>query len=319
MRVSRAIGPDVGGQGGSRIAWGFEAESINVALDALVPLKALHDDVKLSAKYRQIVTSIQAVGLVEPPVVTPDAASPGVYFIVDGHLRVEALRELGTARVDCLVSTDDEAFTYNKRVNRLSPPQEHRMIARAIERGVPEARLAEALGINIAAVQRRARLMDGIDDAVADLLRDAPCSFAVFDVLRKMGPLRQREAAELMLGHNNFGRPFALALLAATPDVQLAAGRRRRKEPDNATVTREQVARLERELAGLQVQIKAVEETYGLDNLHLTVAKAYVVKLLGNAHVVRWLAQHRPEYLAEFQSIAELTSLPADAGGEAAD
>ena len=50
---------------------------------------------------------------------------------------------------------------------------------------------------------------------------------------------------------------------------------------------------------------------YGLGNLHLTIAKAYVVKLLGNAQVVRRMAQHKPEYLSEFQSIAELKSLPA--------
>jgi len=304
---------------GSRVAWGFESATVRVALDTLLPLKPLRDGVKLSAKYRQIFTSIRAVGLVEPPVVSPDTANPGTYFIVDGHLRIEALRELGTETVECLVSTDDEAFTYNKRVNRLSPPQEHRMIVRAIERGVPEARLAEALGINVSAIQRRARLMDGISDDVTELLRDAPCPFAVFDVLRKMGPLRQREAAELMLGHGNFGKPFALALLAATPEGQLAAGAKRRKAPDTTAVTREQVARLERELAGLQVQIKAVEETYGLDNLHLTVAKAYIVKLLGNAQVVRWLAQRQPEYLAEFQSIAELTSLPMEPPAEAAE
>lgn len=296
----------------SRIAWGFETTTVTVALNALVPLKPLRDGVKLSAKFRQIETSIRAVGLVEPPVVTPDAANPGTWFIVDGHLRIEVLRDQGAESVDCLVSTDDEAFTYNKRVNRLSPPQEHRMIVRAIERGVPEARLAEALGINVSAIQRRARLMDGISEDVAELLRDAPCPFAVFDVLRKMGPMRQREAAELMLGHSNFGKPFALALLAATPESQLAGGKRQKKTPETTAVTREQVARLERELAGLQVQIKAVEETYGLDNLHLTVAKAYIVKLLGNAQVVRWMAQHRPEYLSEFQSIAELTSLPVD-------
>lgn len=64
----------------------------------------------------------------------------------------------------------------------------------------------------------------------------------------------------------------------------------------------------------LKVQIKAVEETYGLDNLHLTVAKAYVTRLLGNAQVVRWLAQHKPEYLSECQNIAELSSLPVDPG-----
>jgi RepB plasmid partitioning protein/ParB-like nuclease domain len=304
------------GKPASRIDWGFEATSVNLALDVLTPLRPLRDGVKLSAKYRQIVTSIGAVGLVEPPVVTPDSANPGSYFVVDGHLRIEALRDLGETRVDCLVSTDDEAFTYNKRVNRLSAPQEHRMIVRAIESGVPEARLAEALGINVSAIQRRARLMDGIADDVAELLRDAPCSFAVFDVLRKMGPLRQRESAELMLGHGNFGKPFALALLAATPDAQLAGGQKRKKVSDTSAVTREQVARLERELAGLQVQIKAVEETFGLDNLHLTVAKAYIVKLLGNAQVVRWLAQHKPEYLSEFQSIAEMTSLPVDPPAE---
>lgn len=71
--------------------------------------------------------------------------------------------------------------------------------------------------------------------------------------------------------------------------------------------------RLERELASLQQQTKGYEETYGLDNLHLTVAKAYLAKLLANVRVVRWLAQSKPEYLSEFQAIAELTSLPTEA------
>jgi len=293
------------------VAWGFERDSVSLPIDALIAMKPLRADVKMSSKYRQIVTSIKAVGLVEPPVVVAAQDQPGIYYMLDGHLRLEALRDLGVSTVDCLVSRDDEAFTYNKRVNRLSAPQEHRMIARAIERGVSEARLAEALGINVTGIQRRARLMDGISEDAVELLRDSPCSLSVFDVLRQMAPLRQREAAELMVGHSNFGRPFVTAILAATAEAQLASGKRRRR-PTTSTVTREQVARLERELATLQVQIKAVEETYGLDNLHLTVAKAYLVKLLGNARVVRWLAQHKPEYLTEFQSIAELTSLPSD-------
>lgn len=308
-----ALPPTPGG-----VAWGFERGSVTVSLDALVAMKPLRPDVKMSAKYRQIVTSIKAVGLVEPPVVIPASDQPGTYYVLDGHLRLEALRDLGALEVDCLISRDDEAFTYNKRVNRLSAPQEHRMIARAIERGVSEARLAEALGINVTSIQRRARLMDGIAEDAVELLKDSPASLAVFDVLRKMGAMRQCEAAELMVGHSNFGRPFVMAILAATPDMQLADGKRRRKQT-TSTVTREQVARLERELATLQVQIKAVEETYGLDNLHLTVARAYLVKLLGNARVVRWLAQQKPEYLTEFQSIAELTSLPTDDMAAAAE
>lgn len=293
------------------VAWGFEQQTVLLAIDAIIPLKPLRPDVKLSSKYRQIATSIRAVGLVEPPVVTPDTANRGVYFLLDGLLRIEALKDLGHVQVECLVSTDDETFTYNKRVNRLSAPQEHRMILRAIERGVSEERLAEALGINVASIQRRARLMDGIGDEASELLKDTPCPLSVFDTLRKMSPLRQMEAAELMIGHNNFSRPFVMAMLAATPEAQLAQGKRKAKTTANA-VTREQVSRLERELATLQLQTKGFEETYGLDNLHLTVAKAYLAKLLANVRVVRWLAQHKPEYLSEFQSIAELASLPTE-------
>lgn len=293
------------------VGWGFEPETIRLPLDAITPLKPLRSDVKMSAKYRQIVTSIEAVGLVEPPVVTIDRSGEGSYFLLDGLLRIEALRDLGFSEVDCLVSTDDEAFTYNKRVNRLSAPQEHRMIVRAIERGVSEERLAEALGINVSSIQRRARLMVGICDEAVELLKDASCPLTIFDTLRKMAPIRQVEAAELMIGHNNFTRPFVMAMLAATPDEQLAKGKRKLTAQPNG-VTREQIARLERELATLQMQTKAVEETYGLDNLHLTVAKAYLTKLLANVRVVRWLAQNKPEYLSEFQAIAELTSLPTE-------
>jgi hypothetical protein len=296
---------------GAGVVWGFLQKSVVLAFDVILPMKPLRADVKLSAKYRQIVTSIRAVGLVEPPVVTADKENPGVYFLLDGQLRIEALKDLGHTKVECLVSTDVEAFTYNKRINRLSAPQEHRMIVRAIERGVSEERLAAALGIAVPSIQRRARLMDGIGDEASEMLKDTPCPLTVFDTLRKMSPLRQMEAAELMIGHNNFTRPFVTALLAATPESQMAKSKRKSKST-TSEVTREQVIRLERELASLQMQTKGFEETYGLENLHLTVAKAYLAKLLANVRVVRWLAQSKPEYLSEFQSIAELTSLPTE-------
>jgi hypothetical protein len=66
---------------------------------------------------------------------------------------------------------------------------------------------------------------------------------------------------------------------------------------------------MERELVSLQAHVKSFEENYGVDNLHLTVAKGYVSKLLSNARVVRWLSQNRQEYLSEFQAIAEIQSI----------
>jgi hypothetical protein len=79
-------------------------------------------------------------------------------------------------------------------------------------------------------------------------------------------------------------------------------------------MTPEAMARMERELGRLQAQITSIQDTYGQDHLHLTVVKGYLAKLLNNGRVVRYLIQHRPEFLAEFQNIAEMTStLPTEA------
>ena len=129
-----------------------------------------------------------------------------------------------------------------------------------------------------------------------------------------MAPVRQVEAAELMLGQKTFTSKFATAILAATPDAMLIDPRKRKP---SRKVSAEQIGRMERELARLQLQVKTIEETYGIDNLHLTVARGYVRRLLGNAAVARWLTLHRQEYLAEFQGVAELESLvPAATAAE---
>jgi len=287
---------------------GFERESVFIPLAQLVPLKIMRPGTKESRKYAQILTSVRAVGIVEAPVVAPDRNHRGRYFLLDGHLRIEALKDLGIAEVECLVATDDETYTYNKRINRLPPIQEHRMILRAIDHGVPEKRIAEALGLDAQTIRKRTRMLDGICAEAADALKDTPCPAATLDVLRCMAPMRQVEAAELMAGQNNYTATFAKAILAATPEPQLVDPRKKKLRGERA-VTAEQIARLERELASLQAQVKSVEETYGIDNLHLTVAKGYIRKLLGNARVVRWLSQHRQEYLVEFQSVAEIESL----------
>lgn len=293
-------------KGAVSVRLGFKDETVIVSLSNLLTLKTLRDGVKDSKKYQQILGSVQAIGLVEAPVITPAPRMAGKYYLLDGHLRVEALRDLGAHEVECLISTDDEGYTYNKRINRLSAVQEHRMVLRAIERGVPEAKIAEALGLDVTSIQRRARMLNGICKEAVEILKDMPCPLIAFDMLRQMVPIRQVEAAELIVGQNNFTGMFAKALLAATPDDQLIVPRRRVSDRGAST---EQIGRMERELARLQVQVKSIEDSYGTDNLHLTVARGYVRSLLNNARVVRWLGQHRPEYLEELQIIAEVEAI----------
>ncbi|HZR34781.1 MAG TPA: plasmid partitioning protein RepB C-terminal domain-containing protein [Nevskia sp.] len=300
-------------EGGDRpgLKSAFLRDCARVLVDDLLPLKKVQPIVKNSQKYQQILASVRAVGLVEPPAVSPVARQAGKYFILDGHLRVEALKDLGIREVNCMVATDDDTYTYNKRVNRLSPVQDHKMIVRAVERGVSTERIAETLGLSPLTIQHRFRLLNGIcPDAVA-LLADKPCPAKNFDVLRRMKPIRQIEAAELMVCQNNFTGAFALAILSATPPDQLVPDP---KGGGNETGSVESMARMERELAALQAQNHAVEDTYGPDVLHLTVVKGYLASLLSRAAIVRWLAKHRPEYLREFQNIAELTELPVESG-----
>lgn len=295
----------------------FLKEGIAIPISSIAPLKIMREGIHESKKYAQIVSSIKAIGVVEAPVVIPDPDHKRRYFLLDGHLRIEALKQLGVETVNCLVATDEETYTYNKRINRLPPVQEHRMIVRAVSKGVAPATIADALGLEVQSIQKRFRLLDGICEDAADILKAANCSIAVFDVLRRMSSIRQIEAAELMVGQNNFTVVFAQALLAATPDDYLVK-RRTRKTTDGPTSgpSSQQLARMERELAALQMQIKTVEDSYGVDNLHLTVAKGYLGKLVSNAAVCRWLEKHHHDYLSEFQKISEIETINgASAGG----
>ena len=122
----------------------FEAECVFVELADILPVKQLQERVKKTKKYAQISASIREVGIIEPPVVVRERHKNGKFLMLDGHLRIEVLKELGVEGVACLVATEDEAFTYNKRINRLATIQEHKMILIAIERGVPQERIAKS-------------------------------------------------------------------------------------------------------------------------------------------------------------------------------
>jgi hypothetical protein len=293
------------------IVQAFGSDFVVVQINSILPVKAIEKTAKSSHKYRQIAASIREIGLVEPPVVIQDTKDPRSYLLLDGHLRIEVLRDLGESEVECLVSTDDEAFTYNKRISRLSPVQEQRMIAKAIERNVPKDKIARALDINVRSISRKVQLLDGICEEVVGLLKDKMCPLAVFDVLRKMSPLRQIEAAELLINANNFSISYASAILAGTPQAQLLTPQTPKRLKG---MTAEAIARMERELSQLQEAISSIQDSYGQDHLHLTVVKGYLRKLIANDRVARYLEQYQPELFIEFQKIAEMTStLPSEA------
>jgi len=284
-------------------------EGENIPLDRILPMKHISNQIRGTTKYRTIKASIKEVGIIEPPVVNrmkKESGVPQQYLLLDGHMRIDVLRELGHTEVFCLISTDDESYTYNYKVNRLSPIQEHFMIMRAIENGVSEKTITRALSVDPAFIRQKRNMLDGICPEAVELLKEKMIAPGTLKLFRKVKPLRQIEMAEMMCTAGTFSKPYAMALIASTrKDLFVDAEYKK----ESTGVRPEDIARMEREMEVLEKDIKMIEESYGKNVLNLVLARGYLTKLLDNAKVVRFLSSKHADILAEFQKIVEATSL----------
>jgi ParB-like chromosome segregation protein Spo0J len=284
------------------IKQGFQEKLVELVVEELLPTKSISICARKCRKYAQVLSSIREVGLIEAPVVAPLKKGKG-YLLLDGHLRIMALKELGVERVACLISTDDETYTYNKYINRLSAIQEHRMIVKAVQSGVSEEKLARVLNLDIGTIRNKKNLLEGICPEAVELLKDKAVPEPVFRVLRKMKAPRQINAAMLMNDQNKFNCNYAKALLDATPVNQLVNKGNPKKETP-AILARQ--VRLEEESLALSREIGSLKEQYGTAMIDMTSMQAYLKSLLGNDAVAKYLRElHGPTY-DKFKHIAEL-------------
>lgn len=286
------------------VSLGFLPKVIEVNLDDLLPIKTYSSTTANSPKYRQMASSIHEVGLIEPLIVAALDRKSGKHPLLDGHLRMAAMREIGLKVAACLISTDDEAYTYNKRVNRLSTIQEHFMIRRAIERGVSPLRLAGALSMKIDHLMSKVNLLEGVCAEALSLLKDREFSPQVMAALRRMKPTRQIECAELMVAANSVSVGYAKALLAATPDDMLTTARKKAPRGEEA-----HLGNLERESANLRARYRMIEQTYADDVLNMVVAKGYIGKLIANPAIEAYLRRWHGDLLPELLAVAAMSSL----------
>lgn len=280
---------------------GFEKRRIILPLDRILPVRIIKDPDKTMTRYQIIVASIREIGVVEPLMVYPQKGNEGFYLLMDGHYRLHALRELGIPEVECLISLEDESFTYNARISRLPPIQEHSMIAKAVNNGVSVERLASALHKPARDIREWLNMLKGISPDAVELLKDKQVCPGTLKVIRKVVAMRQIEIAELMISANNYTKGYAEALLLGSPKDMLVdpGGVKVRKR-----ISREELARMEFEMENLERDSKASEENYGDKMLNLTILRGYVRELLKNARVTRFLGNRHAEMLAEFERIA---------------
>lgn len=284
---------------------GFNDKCIIVDVSELIYGKALPINVKASVKYNQIKSSIAEVGIIEPVVIY--IGSDGGKTILDGHLRVEAIKDLKMQYLYCLIAKDEESYSYNRYLNRITVVQEHRMIIKAVEDGVSEEKLSEALNISVSALKDKFKLLNGICQEVIVILADKPAPKAIFSILRKMKTARQIEVVDTMITLNNFSRKFALSLLHTTSENML-------NNPKDLKLiekdTARNLARMEREMIATEMKSKQLENVYGTNTLKLAVIISHVKSLLSNYAVLNWLIDNNPDYLKQLKKIAAIDSLP---------
>ena len=278
---------------------GFEMKTEKIPLEVILPIRTIKSPHNLN-RYQAIVKSIREVGMIEPLVVHRQKDKSGTFLLLDGHLRLFALKQLGETVAECIISNEDECFTYNARINRLPPIQCHKMIVKAIRNGVKPERIASALDMPLNVVRGLIELLDGIADGAANLLKDKNISEKGIRLLKKVKPLRQMEIAELLVSTNNYSIGYIESLIVTTSDEQ----RVNPAEPKRKTgLSAEELANLKREMETLEKDFKAVKTNFTENMMCLTCARGYIKKLLNNAKVVRFLNAHFSDIVSGFENI----------------
>ncbi|MFC1535265.1 plasmid partitioning protein RepB C-terminal domain-containing protein, partial [Thermodesulfobacteriota bacterium] len=231
----------------------FEPEGVVLPIDQILPGKKVKSSIKKSGKYKRIVASIREIGIIEPLNVFPFNGKEGNFLLLDGHMRLEALKELDQEEVLCLVSTDDEEYTKKTQFGSLNAIQEHYMIGRVIKKGVRVDRIAKVLNIDAKKIEQKSKLLDNICQEAQVLLKDKSITADAIRIFKKVIPIRQIEMAELMIAANNFTLPYTKALFAATPQNKLIKQENSKKI---SGITAEDMARMEREMENVKQDFK---------------------------------------------------------------
>lgn len=284
----------------------FHFDPIYLSAEQILVTKSIGKNAAYTKKYKQIRSSIQEIGIIEPLSVSAIKGKKQQFALLDGHMRFEILKEMEYTEIPCLISTDDENYTHNKQTNRLSTVQEHFMIRRAIEQGVDTERLAKTLNIDIKSIRTKMNLLNDICPEVIERFKNKDISPQVFAILKKMKPIRQLECTDMMLSMDNVTVLYAKALFQATdPSLLVNPPKKLYKNDPSA----ESIKKMENESANLHIQYKSIEQNYAQDTLNLVVAIGYLTKLTANPNIKDYLTKYHSEILSGFESLIKLNSI----------
>lgn len=288
----------------SNITLAFDLSPLKVQLDKLEetsPKKGYRD----LTSYQTIFASVKEIGILQPIVVCP-SGKVGTYKILDGHLRYYALRELEISEADCIVSLDDERYTFDVQINYLNAIQRSKMISKAVKNGLSPDRIAKTLNIDVKKILNDMNATEGIDDKAKDILKTSPVSNGVLNALKKVKSIRQIQIAEAMVNNHNFGIDYVKGLVLST-QASL------RIDENKPTVRRyhlsEIIENMGFERSNVQERVKEVMPKYNQDIYELTTIISFLRKVLDNPILSGYMAKHFSDKFELLKKIAESNKL----------
>lgn len=228
-------------------------------------------------------------------------------MLLDGTLRLHALKSLGRVDAMCLVATEDETYTYNQKINQISPIQEHFMILKALKT-VSEVRIAKTLNMDVSKIRQKQHLLTGICPEAVTLIKDRRVSVATIREIKRLRPTGQLEMIGLMVASNNFTLSYAKQLYVAAPENEKLDDQ---KPADNHGFRPEDAAHMRGELERLTRDVNLLRDGHAENMYHLVPIEGYVKALLANPKVLRFLTQRYPEVLSGFRRILEAPEVAA--------
>jgi hypothetical protein len=185
-------------------------------------------------------------------------------------------------------------------VNRVSPVQEHRMIAKSLEE-LDEKTIASALGLSGITHRMRNTLLKRLAPEVAAAFDQGAITRTCALELTHVKDDRQVAILEAMKSYNDFSLPFARSLILKTPPPQRAPTKGRKRNPWMKAAQRK--TDLLKKLTEAEQKhdfYSRLYKQYTIDLLRLAI---YARTLLTNSRIREYLDQHWPRIVARFESI----------------
>jgi hypothetical protein len=268
----------------------------DIKITDLIALNVREINIEKNNKFKKILSSIKAVGLIEPLSVYREN---GKYSVLDGFLRLKACEKLKKEKLPCQIYKDKEAYTFNRMVNRLSPVQESRMLIKSLEI-VDEPTIAKVFGLRSMKYRLSKTLLQHLHPKIINILDKNLITRRCAEEFTLVKPVRQLEILEELKRTNDYTPSLVRALIIKTPNSLKNGTRKPRASwlEDDAR-KRDLVKKLKSAEQNYDFYSNLYRQ-YSTDLLKLCV---YVRKIITNENIETYLSKQHPDVLENFKKI----------------